>query len=1160
MMRFFFPVCPLLMTMPVIAGDPIPLAEGGFVAAWTVAGPLPAEVKDSAGVSHGGYYHDFLTAAGGERHAVPAEGDRIDFGPGKSVFWKTVLINPTGALDFISIFEASTDSSGVAYAFSQLHSEIDQDVLLKVGSNDGVQIWLNENLVHDNHVSRGLTIGEDTVPVSLKKGTNRLLAKVENLGGSWGLSVIVAGKDNKPVKGVTTSVASESGSIQNIFSVQWVPSPFVIRTPEGERQVLTAEITSGGLEDASCRISSDAWPEEEAFQLGDIPVGTYPFEFQLPVADKEIKINVSFKSKTHNKEWKDIVLEQPKHWTVYLVQHVHTDIGYTRPQTEILAEHLRYIDYALDYCDLTDDYPDDAKFRWTCEVSWAVREYLKRRPIEQVERFKKRVQEGRIEVTGMFLNMAETATESSMAASLQPLREFKDEFGIEVRTAMQNDVNGAAWCLVDYFSGIGLKYLTMGINKTRSLLPFDLPTAFWWESPSGKRIMAFRAEHYHLGNVWKIHEAQIGPFRDGLMRYLEQLANKGYPFDRVYAQYSGYQTDNSPPAMKECDLIREWNENYVWPRLRSATAHEFFEWIEKEKGEELPVYRVAWPDWWTDGFGSAARETAEARRIHVGMQVNETAMALAALLGTPVSLGTTERIQEVQEQLLFYDEHTFGAAESIGDPMAENTMVQWGEKSSYCWQAVKTGGLLREEAFGVIQQYLPRADVPTVVVCNTLNWDRSGLVEVFIDHEIIPLHEPCRILDAETGREVPAQRLRNRTEGSYWALWVENVPALGYKVIRIEKGGQKPKPELPTTSHKMENQFYLVEVDPDTGNIIRLFDKELGQELVDSNSQWRIGQILHESLHDPQRQLKTDRFTRTPLKNVKVQEGADEEIWQSIRFSGDLEGCAGVKGEYRLFDTAKRIDLHYSIRKNPITDPEAVYVAFPFQFPDGKFIYEAQGGMVTPGENQLPRSSSDWQTVQSFIALRNKTGQVVFGSDEIPLVQFGDLNLGKWQEMVQIEKPHVFSWILNNYWFTNFRATQEGELNWSYYLTSTKETDNRSAVRFGWGSRIPFLARVFPASKDVKKTPAPSLSWIPWNAPNVILVDARPARYGDGVILHLREMEGMPSTVDLEGQKTAMKIKRADEVNVLEEVVRKNVRSVSFEPFEVKFVRLLARG
>src|SRR5665647_3482277 len=44
-----------------------------------------------------------------------------------------------------------------------------------------------------------------------------------------------------------------------------------------------------------------------------------------------------------------VTLVPPKKWQIYFVQHSHTDIGYTRPQSEILAEHMRYIDYALDY-------------------------------------------------------------------------------------------------------------------------------------------------------------------------------------------------------------------------------------------------------------------------------------------------------------------------------------------------------------------------------------------------------------------------------------------------------------------------------------------------------------------------------------------------------------------------------------------------------------------------------------------------------------------------------------------------------------------------------------------------------------------------------------------------------------------------------------------
>ena len=79
-----------------------------------------------------------------------------------------------------------------------------------------------------------------------------------------------------------------------------------------------------------------------------------------------------------------LVLEPVTPWTIHLVQHTHTDIGYTRPQTEILPEHLRFIDYALDFCDETDDWPDDAQFRWTCEASWPVREYLRSRPPDQI--------------------------------------------------------------------------------------------------------------------------------------------------------------------------------------------------------------------------------------------------------------------------------------------------------------------------------------------------------------------------------------------------------------------------------------------------------------------------------------------------------------------------------------------------------------------------------------------------------------------------------------------------------------------------------------------------------------------------------------------------------------------------------------------------------
>ena len=156
----------------------------------------------------------------------------------------------------------------------------------------------------------------------------------------------------------------------------------------------------------------------------DLRRGMNRFLLTVPAVTKPKKITFSAKIDSSAAQTYPVTLLPPKKWEIYFVQHSHTDIGYTRPQSEILAEHMRYIDYALDYCDQTDGMPDDAKFRWTCESSWVTREYLRSRPSSQIERFKKRIAEGRIEVTGMYANMAEISDENVMYDFLQPLKEF----------------------------------------------------------------------------------------------------------------------------------------------------------------------------------------------------------------------------------------------------------------------------------------------------------------------------------------------------------------------------------------------------------------------------------------------------------------------------------------------------------------------------------------------------------------------------------------------------------------------------------------------------------------------------------------------------------------------------------------------------------------
>ena len=1133
-----------------------PLQDNGTIPAWTVIGPFPNEPVPQTEEQWGGYFKDYLTAMGGEANAVAAEGDVVSLNKYEQRKWQTGLSQPNGLLDFIDILKVSKDAPGVAYAFCWLRADKKQDMLLNIRSNDGVKAWLNHKLVHDHHVGRSIESEEDHVKVTLRKGNNPLLVKVDQRGGDWGLVLSVTKKDGTPATGIKAGIKFGEKIKGKILSASFHSQPLIVKTAHGNRQILSANIASGGVHNLVCKIKKKEWENQQIIQIGDLPLGSHDVKIELPVFNKSEPASILLESPTSKFSVENVALKKAEHWSVYFVQHVHTDIGYTRPQTEILPEHLRYIDYALDFCDQTDNYPDDAKFRWTCEVSWAVREYLRRRPASQIARLKKRVAEGRIEVTGMFLNMAEIANESLLAASLQPIRDIENQ-GMTVQTAMQDDVNGIGWCLVDYFSDIGIKYVTMGINKTRSVLPFDKPTAFWWESPSGKRVLAFRAEHYHLGNFLKIHTGQIDAFRPRFLDYLSSLEKKKFPFREMSIQFSGYHTDNSPPSTKACEIVKAWNEQYAWPKLRIATVHEFLQDVAKKHADELPVYRASWPDWWTDGFGSAARETAEARKTQSDLKISEGLFSMAMLRGGALPAAAQARMAAIQDALLFYDEHTFGAAESISDPLAENSKVQWGEKSSYVWNAVKQTAMLHEEAMGLMQQFLPKSDVPTIAVFNTLNWSRSGLVNIFIDHQILPLERKFEIIDMATNEAVPVQNIRNRTEGTYWALWAEDVPPLGYKMFRIVVHPEKKVMDEQTNTGGvvLENHFYKLILDQSSGAMKSLFDKALNRELVDSNAPWKWGQFIYEQSKSG-RNFTQGGFVRTGLKNVQVDGIKKGAVWQSIFLHGDADGCVnpnGIKLEIRLYETEKRLELYFDIRKKESTQAQALYVSFPFRMQGWHMDYEAQGGAVQPGVNQLPGSASDWQTVQHFISVKNKDAQIILGSNEIPLVQLGDINLGKWQYICKVERPTIYSWVMNNYWFTNFRANQDGEFKFGYYLTSLAHTSSVASSRFGWASQTPLAARVFPAG--TRNEFPPMLSSFARANKNLLLIEARPANYSGAIILHFRETAGTVADLDF-SHFLDKKIESIDIVNALEKPLQTNVTKIIFQPLESKFIRI----
>jgi hypothetical protein len=299
---------------------------------------------------------------------------------------------------------------------------------------------------------------------------------------------------------------------------------------------------------------------------------------------------------------------------------------------------------------------------------------------------------------------------------------------------------------------------------------------------------------------------------------------------------------------------------------------------------------------------------------------------------------------------------------------------------------------------------------------------------------------------------------------------------------------------------------------------------------------------------------RLDDFKRSPLDTVWFDSMSEGEIWNSIKFYGESATSEKPKGfmfEVRLYNTEKRLDIACSIIKKSIVSPESFYIAFPFDIKNGKHFTEVPGGVIEAGKDQIKGSSNDWYTIQDFAAVRNESTQLVIGSAEMPLMQLGAINTGRYKAGAMPQSTGMFSWPMNNYWVTNFNADQRGGHSWTYYLTTSKNVSNDFATKFGWGCRVPYLNRIIPGhgAGDNNWEGSFIAGW----PSNIILISAEPYPDGKSCIVHLRETSGQSSQLSLKNGFTGKPLS-ATEVDVTGKPVSNPSSSIA--PLESKFYRI----
>jgi len=205
----------LLSLIPMVSPVNVKLGPEGEVLAWLASGPFPnigaLELKGT------GFATDYL---GGEANPAPVEGALVPMIPAEKAAdpdlinkrrpgWILGLGSPTFGVDLDALLNGSKPA--VAYLYTTLFSPTDQDAQILFGSDDGAKVYVNGQMLFSKQIARGIKRDEDRFPVHLNKGPNRLLFKIEQGNGAWGLLARVADSKGAALKGVTEHLDIQLG-------------------------------------------------------------------------------------------------------------------------------------------------------------------------------------------------------------------------------------------------------------------------------------------------------------------------------------------------------------------------------------------------------------------------------------------------------------------------------------------------------------------------------------------------------------------------------------------------------------------------------------------------------------------------------------------------------------------------------------------------------------------------------------------------------------------------------------------------------------------------------------------------------------------------------------------------------------------------------------
>ncbi|MEV5172629.1 glycoside hydrolase family 38 C-terminal domain-containing protein [Streptomyces flaveolus] len=487
---------------------------------------------------------------------------------------------------------------------------------------------------------------------------------------------------------------------------------------------------------------------------------------------------------------------------LHLVGNAHIDPVWLWRKPEGLQEIRATFRSAVDRM---EEYPD---FVFTCD-SVMYLEWIEQHDPELFETIAKRVAEGRWQIIGGWWIEPDCnipAGESFVRQALYGQRYLLEKFGRAATIGSNLDPFGHNATIPQLLRRSGMEgYVFLRPGPHEQVLPGQF---FHWESPDGSRVTAYR-----LPNEYCAPGADIGNHLDKSLALMP-------PDEPELMVFYGVGNHGGGPTKANLESIRRLDSLGGLPTLRLSHPEAFFKRIRDR--EDIPVHVGELQHHGPGCYSAHSGVKAWNRRAENELQRAEKWASVAAVAGEPYP---GDRLTEAWKLVLFNQFHDILAGTSIRSAY-EDARDEYGHARS-----------IAADVFNrAVQAIARRIDIPfregttPLVVFNPHPWTLDGDVEFEFGQAAT-----VRLLD-DSDAAVPVQLTRSEStmSGNRGRLaFRASVPPLGHRVYHLvtgtERGSEGP---VTATGTSLENEYLRIELDPATGWLRSLVDKETGTELM----------------------------------------------------------------------------------------------------------------------------------------------------------------------------------------------------------------------------------------------------------------------------------------------------------------------------------------